>query len=1073
MKKKKNKLIAFAMMAIMVFSAMFSGGIASYAAEEKTVKIEEFKMTHEDLSTDPNYKWWESFKIELKFDASEHQNNLKKDDYFIINLPSNMKFPNNVDATHFDVKVGDLVMATGVVAPNGDSGGTVTVTFTDYVENHTNIKGDIWLNASFGEGIVNDQDNTFTVSIGSETASTTAFVEGPEILQNELATKWSWTDDDYIQAHGPTASWTARINHKKANLTNVKISDTLSVESGSLDGMHFIEDSFVLRKVTLDQYGNIDESQPSTWDPIDSSDITFNADKTTFEYALGDIGDQQYLLEYKTTYIEGKKLKNMFKLTANNEEAQAGSSYQSATSGGGGTSDLLGKIKLTKVDQENADTKLAGAKFTIKSADGNYEETFTTDENGEFVTGKLNPGDYTITEIEAPVGYEITYAPQTETVESDKATELTISNTKKKTEVSVEKVWNGDALDSVTVKLLADGAETDSIVLNAANSWKHTFADLDQYKDGNKIVYTVKEDAIADYTSKTTGTQEDGFVITNTKNVTPKYKLGDTVWYDDNKDGIQDDGEKGVKGVTVTLTKPDGSTMTTTTDADGKYEFEGLENGDYTVMFSKLPTGYEPTQTDVGDDAKDSDGLVVNATIKDENNLTIDLGIVKTDEPPSKYKLGNYVWYDDNKNGIQDDGEKGVPGVKVTLFMPNATTNAAITVTTDANGHYLFEGLENGTYELAFSDLPNGYQPTISNVGTNDLVDSDGLTPEGIIKDGDNLTIDLGIVKKDQPPAKTYKLGDYVWYDDNKNGIQDNGEKGVPGVKVTLFMPNATTNAAITVTTDANGKYVFEGLENGTYKVEFSNLPNGYQVTLTDVGTDDTKDSDGLSTEGIIKDADNMTLDLGIYQDKDDSDGGNSGGDNSGGGSNTDTNTSEPTEPKIYKLGNYVWYDNNKNGLQDGTEGGVKGVTVALFDEDGTKLAETTTDVNGRYIFEGLDNGTYTVKFSNLPADYQATKSDAGDDAKDSDGLKPSVTIKGADDTTIDLGIVKLESAIDTDGATPTVSEVQPTGPNPTVDAVNQLPNTSETLPVLPIAAGLLLMLVGASAYIWGKRTEY
>ena len=53
---------------------------------------------------------------------------------------------------------------------------------------------------------------------------------------------------------------------------------------------------------------------------------------------------------------------------------------------------------------------------------------------------------------------------------------------------------------------------------------------------------------------------------------TPKYSLGDYVWKDTNKDGIQDSNESGIPGVTVTLKDNKGNTLkTTTTDETGKY----------------------------------------------------------------------------------------------------------------------------------------------------------------------------------------------------------------------------------------------------------------------------------------------------------------------------------------------------------------------------------------------------------------------------------------------------------------------------------------------------------------------
>lgn len=88
-----------------------------------------------------------------------------------------------------------------------------------------------------------------------------------------------------------------------------------------------------------------------------------------------------------------------------------------------------------------------------------------------------------------------------------------------KTTVKVEKKWVGKAKDSVTVKLYADGADTGkSVVLNAANQWKGEFANVRKYnEDGDRIEYTVKEVDVSGYTAKVTGTQEDGFTVTNTE----------------------------------------------------------------------------------------------------------------------------------------------------------------------------------------------------------------------------------------------------------------------------------------------------------------------------------------------------------------------------------------------------------------------------------------------------------------------------------------------------------------------------------------------------------------------------
>ena len=124
-------------------------------------------------------------------------------------------------------------------------------------------------------------------------------------------------------------------------------------------------------------------------------------------------------------------------------------------------------------------------------------------------------------------------------------------------------------------------------------------------------------------------------------------------------------------------------------------------------------------------------------------------------------------------------------------------------------------------------------------------------------------TLHVKYVYQKKPVEKTYSLGDRVWIDANKDGIQTEGEKGVQGVTVKLTGGDLTE--AKTTTTDANGNYKFEGLKNGDYTVTFE-VPEGYEITKTNEGTDDEKDSDGKEVKATIKDADNMSVDLGLVK---------------------------------------------------------------------------------------------------------------------------------------------------------------------------------------------------------------
>ncbi|HCX2005342.1 TPA: MSCRAMM family adhesin SdrD, partial [Staphylococcus aureus] len=441
------------------------------------------------------------------------------------------------------------------------------------------------------------------------------------------------------------------------------------------------------------------------------------------------------------------------------------------------------------------------------------------------------------------------------------------------------------------------------------------------------------------------------------------YKIGNYVWEDTNKNGIQELGEVGVKGVTVVAydNKTNKEVGRTITDEKGGYLIPNLPNGDYRVEFSNLPKGYEVTPSKQGNNEElDSNGLSSVITVNGKDNLSADLGIYKP-----KYNLGDYVWEDTNKNGIQDQDEKGISGVTVTLKDENG--NVLKTVTTDADGKYKFTDLGNGNYKVEFT-TPEGYTPTTVTSGSDIEKDSNGLTTTGVINGADNMTLDSGFYK-----TPKYNLGNYVWEDTNKDGKQDSTEKGISGVTVTL--KNENGEVLQTTKTDKDGKYQFTGLENGTYKVEFE-TPSGYTPTQVGSGTDEGIDSNGTSTTGVIKDKDNDTIDSGFYK---------------------------PT----YNLGDYVWEDTNKNGVQDKDEKGISGVTVTLKDENDKVLKTVTTDENGKYQFTDLNNGTYKVEFE-TPSGYTPTSVTSGNDTeKDSNGLTTTGVIKDADNMTLDSGFYK------------------------------------------------------------------
>ena len=143
---------------------------------------------------------------------------------------------------------------------------------------------------------------------------------------------------------------------------------------------------------------------------------------------------------------------------------------------------------------------------TLTAAD-NWTHTFSN--LPKFDTTDGHEIVYTVDEVDVP--------NYTKGISGTAATGFTVTNTiTGKVSVPVTKVWVGPQASSAKVTLFADGVEKDSVTLNAANGWAHTFTNLDKYNNGTEIVYTVTEDPIANYDSVVTGNAANGFTVTNT-----------------------------------------------------------------------------------------------------------------------------------------------------------------------------------------------------------------------------------------------------------------------------------------------------------------------------------------------------------------------------------------------------------------------------------------------------------------------------------------------------------------------------------------------------------------------------
>lgn len=239
-------------------------------------------------------------------------------------------------------------------------------------------------------------------------------------------------------------------------------------------------------------------------------------------------------------------------------------------------------------------------------------------------------------------------------------------------------------------------------------------------------------------------------------------------------------------------------------------------------------------------------------------DLFITVGTCATVAPAS---LGDKVFADINRNGIQDTGDTPISGVIVTLIS-NGTVVAATTTLSSGTGIgcYSFTGLTPGVpYSVSFT-TPSGYTATTPLSGTDKTKDSDpvgGITAPVTLTAGENNpTIDAGFT------PVLGSIGDIVWKDLIVNGKYDAGsEQGVPGVTVRLLQVTSPVGSTLVSTsvvsstfTDGGGKYLFTNLPEGRYIVEFdkTTLPADCVITpqYQQPGVGDALDSDADPTTG-------------------------------------------------------------------------------------------------------------------------------------------------------------------------------------------------------------------------------
>jgi hypothetical protein len=269
-----------------------------------------------------------------------------------------------------------------------------------------------------------------------------------------------------------------------------------------------------------------------------------------------------------------------------------------------------------------------------------------------------------------------------------------------------------------------------------------TFLDGHESKEGSVIPNSDTTDFI-DVTLDATDLVNNNFG--ELKNQT----ISGHVWHDANNDGVRDAAEDPIADTLITLEGP-GGPRTTTTDANGYYEFTDLDPGTYTVRETQ-PANY----LDGKDNAGTTGGTVVNDAAEDQiQDIVLNGGDSSQNNDFGELKpasLQGHVYHDLDDDGSFDIGEPPIPGTTVTLSGFDDEGPVSATAITDANGEYKFTDLRPGTYAITEAQ-PGGYDDGKDAVGSQGgTLGNDVISAIDLQAGVDGINNDFGELKADGP----------------------------------------------------------------------------------------------------------------------------------------------------------------------------------------------------------------------------------------------------------------------------------------------------------------------------------
>ena len=403
---KKKKLGIFSII-LFVLTAILALSLTRTAAETPAVTvsgkfvdtINNINVTSENGGNiEDGVGKWQNFRINANYDLAGK--NVKAGDTTDISISD----PLIISSQSFEIRdtQTNQIIAHATVDKDNKK---ISLTYTDYVENHSDTNGSFYFYAQVdykkhpeaGEVPVQVTVNNKTTIVGKVN------FKGIGNSEPKLFVKISDVQKD------PTLiKYAISVNQNKQNIKEVTVEDHLQFTNAE-----YVKGTIRVYKGT---FSNTDGSWQlnDTVDVTDQHTVTVSDDGQSFTVNLGDVTEaDQYQILYdvrlKYTPADGEVLKNEATLKGKGVVIKQALNAAAIQIAGGSGVGYVFTLHIHKVNDENQ--PLAGAKFkVVRQANNQVIGEYVTDANGDITVNALLKDKYILTELQAPAGYTITVA---------------------------------------------------------------------------------------------------------------------------------------------------------------------------------------------------------------------------------------------------------------------------------------------------------------------------------------------------------------------------------------------------------------------------------------------------------------------------------------------------------------------------------------------------------------------------------------------------------------------------------------------------------------------------------------